>query len=146
MAPEAGAYMPEALKTNSSTHSGLSTPSQSSTSTQAPLSKSPMASAPSRVDPSGPTPVSTASAEQVAWSQWYETARESPDVTVRLQALEQWAQRPDDALDPVTYGLVDQDEAVRNRAQVLYEQALARAATAPVQSSQQGAPESAAEQ
>lgn len=52
--------------------------------------------------------------------------RESPDVTVRLQALETWAQRPDDQLDPVTYGLVDPDESVRQRAQELYEQQLRR--------------------
>lgn len=66
--------------------------------------------------------------QQEAWAQWYQTARDSPDVTVRLQALEQWAQRPGDALDPVTYGLVDQDEAVRSRAQALWDQQLMREA------------------
>ena len=51
---------------------------------------------------------------------------------MRLQALETWAQRPGDSLDPVTYGLVDQDETVRERAQVLYEQTLARDGAASV--------------
>lgn len=87
----------------------------------------------------------TGVSKREAWIQWYEAARESPDVSVRLQALEQWAQRPGEALDPVTYGLVDQDEAVRSRAQQLYEQALAREATEPVQSRQPGAQEPAAE-
>lgn len=65
-----------------------------------------------------------------AWTQWYATVRESPDVTVRLQALEQWAQQPNEHLDPVTYALVDEDETVRARAQTLYEQQLVREATA----------------
>jgi hypothetical protein len=51
---------------------------------------------------------------------------------MRLQALEQWAQRPGEALDPVTYGLVDENESVRTRAQELYEQQLARDADVPV--------------
>lgn len=67
---------------------------------------------------------------QAAWTQWYEAARESPDVSVRLQALETWAHRPGDSLDPVTYGLVDEDDTVRARAQTLYEQQLVREATA----------------
>jgi len=100
-----------------------------------------MGGAPSRTDLSGQTPASASAADQAAWSQWYETARQSSDVSVRLQALEQWVQRPGDALDPVTYGLVDQDETVRRRAQELYEQALAREATGSVQSSQPGAQE-----
>lgn len=58
--------------------------------------------------------------QQEAWSKCSEAARDSPDVNVRLQALETWAQRPDDNLDPITYGLVDQDETVRERAQELY--------------------------
>lgn len=66
--------------------------------------------------------------ETAQWEQWYATARDSPDVSVRLQALETWAQRPGDQLDPVTYGLVDQDDSVRRRAQELYEQQLAREA------------------
>lgn len=45
-----------------------------------------------------------------------------------------WAQKPGDFIDPVTYGLVDEDEQVRDRAQALYTQQLEReaAAAAPV--------------
>lgn len=144
---EAGLYIADTLKTNTSTDSGISVPPQSSTPLQTLSPKRPMASASAQADPSARTvAASGASVDQAAWDAWYATARESPDVTVRLQALEQWAQRPGDVLDPVTYGLVDHDEAVRNRAQTLYEQALARGGTAPVQSSQEGAQESAAEQ
>ena len=74
-------------------------------------------------------------AQQEAWTQWYAALRESPDVGVRLQALDQWAQQPGALLDPVTYALVDGDEAVRARAQDLYTQQLTREAAAapPVQ-------------
>ena len=57
---------------------------------------------------------------------WFAELRESPDVTVRLQALEAWAQQPGTGIDPLTYALVDEDEAVRARAEELYEQQLAR--------------------
>lgn len=130
---EAGLYIAETLKTNTSTDSGISGPPQYSTSLQTLPPKRPMASASAQAGPSALTvSASTASADQAARNAWYATAWESPDVTVRLQALEQWAQRPGDVLDPVTYGLVDQDEAVRNRARTLYEQALARGATEPL--------------
>lgn len=67
--------------------------------------------------------------QQEAWSKWFEAARDSPDVSVRLQALETWAQRPSDNLDPITHGLVDQDETVRERAQELYTHQLQLEAT-----------------
>lgn len=67
-------------------------------------------------------------AEQAQWQAWLAAARESPLVSDRLQALEQWAQRPGEALDPVTYGLVDEDESVRTRAQALYQEQLMREA------------------
>lgn len=144
-APDTGAQAQEALSNNSSIPIRLGAPSLSRPPRQSSSSQSPRATAPSRVDPSARTSTSTPSADEAAWSQWYETARDSPDVSVRLQALETWAQRPGDSLDPVTYGLVDQDETVRNRAQALYEQTLAREANEPVQSSQPGAQESAVE-
>ena len=74
-------------------------------------------------------------AQHEAWAQWYAAARAHPDVGVRLQALEQWAQQPGEALDPVTYALVDGDEDVRARAQDLWAQQLTReeAAAGPVQ-------------
>jgi hypothetical protein len=74
-------------------------------------------------------------AQREARQLWFAEVREHPDVTVRLQALEVWAQQPGDALDPVTYALVDGDEHVRARAQELWEQQLTReaATTQPVQ-------------
>jgi hypothetical protein len=57
---------------------------------------------------------------------WLAAAREDPDPNVRRHALEAWAQYPGESLDPVTYALVDADEAVRARAQELVEEALAR--------------------
>lgn len=65
------------------------------------------------------------SREQLMREQWYAAARESSDVTVRLQALEIWVQQPGQPLDPVTYGLVDENESVRARAQEVYAQRLA---------------------
>ena len=49
-----------------------------------------------------------------------------PDPRIRLQALEMWAMHPGPTRDPVTHALVDPDEAVRARAQELFEEALAR--------------------
>ena len=65
---------------------------------------------------------------------WFAEMRENPDVTVRLQALEVWAQQPGDTIDPLTYALVDEDEDVRARAEELWEQQLTQeaAATQPV--------------
>jgi hypothetical protein len=57
---------------------------------------------------------------------WLAAAREDPDPNVRMHALEAWAQHPGESLDPVTYALVDSDEAVRTRAQELVEERLAR--------------------
>ena len=65
-------------------------------------------------------------AQRAARERWFAELRESPDATVRLQALEAWAQKPGTGIDPLTYALVDEDEAVRARAEELYEQQLAR--------------------
>ena len=65
-------------------------------------------------------------AQREARELWFAERRESPDATVRLQALEHWAQQPGTGIDPLTYALVDEDEAVRARAEELYEQQLAR--------------------
>lgn len=67
---------------------------------------------------------------ETARQQWFAEAQTHPDVTVRRQALERWAQQPSQGLNPLTYALVDEDESVRTRAQELYEQQLAREATA----------------
>ena len=74
--------------------------------------------------PAAPAPSSHRAAaeraQQEAWAQWYAALRDSPDRTVRLQALDHWAQQPGASLDPLTYALVDGDEDVRARAQDLY--------------------------
>lgn len=74
-------------------------------------------------------------AQREARQMWFAEVREHPDVTVRLQALELWAQQPGDALDPVTYALVDGDEQVRARAQELWWSSSSRetATSRPVQ-------------
>ena len=53
------------------------------------------------------------------------TVRDAPPAA-RLQAIEDWARGSRDALDPVTYALVDPDESVRARAQELWEETLQR--------------------
>lgn len=54
-------------------------------------------------------------------------ANTSPlDVTSRLVALERWAQELNGSLDVVSTAMVDPDESVRERAQQLFEEALAR--------------------
>jgi hypothetical protein len=47
--------------------------------------------------------------------------QDDPDPDVRLRALDTWARRPGESLDPVTHALVDPDESVRARAQELFE-------------------------
>lgn len=64
-----------------------------------------------------------------ARQQRFAEARAHPEVTVRLQALELWAEQPSQDLNPITYALVDEDESVRTRAQELFEQQLARETT-----------------
>jgi hypothetical protein len=78
-----------------------------------------------------------------AWDRWYAEMRESPEAGMRLYALEIWAQQPKEAIDPVTYALVDEDDGVRACAQELYDQQLTNEATReqPVQEEgQKGGP------
>ena len=56
---------------------------------------------------------------------WLDELLHSPDPNVRVQGLDAWAQHPGASLDRVAYALVDSDEAVRTRAQELFEQELA---------------------
>ena len=89
------------------------------------------AGAPSPAPVPADTPPSNAQptadqAQHEARELWFAELRESPDATVRLQALEQWAQQPGDTINPLTYALVDEDEAVRARAEALYAQQRAR--------------------
>jgi hypothetical protein len=57
---------------------------------------------------------------------WFAELRESPDATVRLQALALWAQQPGMGIDPLPSALVDEDEEVRARAEELEAQQRAR--------------------
>ena len=57
---------------------------------------------------------------------WLAELLHAPDPNVRIQALDAWARQPSASLDPVTYALVDPDEAVRARAQEVLEEELAR--------------------
>jgi hypothetical protein len=57
---------------------------------------------------------------------WLIAALDDPEPSVRLRALETWAQHRGQRLDPRTHALVDPDEPVRSRAQELVEEALAR--------------------
>jgi hypothetical protein len=57
---------------------------------------------------------------------WLAELLNNPDPQVRLQGLDAWKRHPGETLDVVTYALVDPDESVRDRAQELLEEALAR--------------------
>ena len=57
---------------------------------------------------------------------WLAELLNDPDPQVRLQGLDAWKRHPSETLDAVAYALVDPDESVRDRAQVLFEEALAR--------------------
>lgn len=119
----------------------LGPPAQQASKPDALIANDPRATSPAR-DTSAQTATSLsdrpphdekATAEQAqreARQLWFAEAREHPDVGVRLQALELWAQQPGDAVDPVTYALVDEDEQVRTRAQELWEQQLTQEAGA----------------
>jgi len=61
--------------------------------------------------------------------EWMAQKLNSPNVRVRLRALETWAQSaPPGAIDPLILAFEDQDERVRVRAQQLIEQDWARKA------------------
>jgi hypothetical protein len=55
--------------------------------------------------------------------------REHPNATVRLQALELWAQQPGDDLESMLEALGDDDEQVQARAEELWAQQLTREET-----------------
>ena len=69
------------------------------------------------------------------------TALDSPDVRVRLRALDRWAQqRPTAALDPLVVALDDEDDDVREKAMAIIEQhwAVERAREPPVEQEGEG--------
>ena len=57
---------------------------------------------------------------------WLAELLNAPDPPVRLQGLDAWKRHPGETLNAVTYALVDPDESVRDQAQALFEEALAR--------------------
>jgi hypothetical protein len=66
-------------------------------------------------------------AEQLVVPAWISTELASPDVRVRLTALDRWAQHaPTGSVDPLILALDDEDEQVRARALTLIEQDWAR--------------------
>ena len=113
--------------------------------TSAPNARTQPTASPAATAPADPPDEQTPAeqAQRQARDNWYAEAREHPDVSVRLQALEFWAQQPTETIDPVTAALVDEDEQVRTRAQDLYDQQLTREASRarPVQEEgQKGGP------
>jgi hypothetical protein len=96
----------------------------------APDARVPPATSPTDTPPSAAqTPADQA--QRAARERWFAERRESPDATVRLQALALWAQQPGKGIDPLPYALVDEDEEVRARAEALDEQQLTREETVP---------------
>jgi len=94
--------------------------------TDASRATSPVPTASSATLPPSDAQTPAEQAQRAARELWFADLRESPDATVRLQALEHWAQQPGTGINPLTHALVDEDEAVRARAEELYEQQLAR--------------------
>jgi hypothetical protein len=91
-----------------------------STTSQTPLFNEPAIRAPATTPTQRDVPVSASIASSL------EEVDQQPNPQVRMAALEVWAAAPSESLDPVTYALVDPDEAVRARAQELLEQELVR--------------------
>ena len=94
------------------------TPVSSSVPTIPVASPVPLASglAPAVHDEAGP-------AEPLVVPAWMATALKSPDVQVRLQALDRWRQHaPVGSVDPLLLAMEDEDERVQARALALIEQ------------------------
>jgi hypothetical protein len=51
---------------------------------------------------------------------------QDPDPRLRRFALEQWAREPTESLDVAAAALVDPEESIRERAEQIFEDALAR--------------------
>lgn len=62
-------------------------------------------------------------ADHLVLPEWIAKELDSPDVSVRLRALDRWAQQgPNAPLDPLVVGLDDEDETVRAKAMAIIEQ------------------------
>ncbi len=122
-APRAGLAAPQAP-----------TPETRSTDSSQTTSPAPDARAKTAASPADPLPSDARAVGQVqrkVQELWYAEVREHPDATVRLQALELWAQKPGVAIDPVIDALIRLDEQAQARAEALWEQALAQEEAAP---------------
>lgn len=60
-------------------------------------------------------------AQREAQQSWFTEMRENPNASVRLMALETWAQNPDPDIDPRTFASMDDNEQVQARALELWE-------------------------
>lgn len=66
------------------------------------------------------------SAAHPAAASWPPAEMQDPDPRMRRFALEQWARNPTESLDVVAAALVDPEESIRERAEQVFEEALAR--------------------
>lgn len=96
----------------------------------APITNDPRAAQSASDPPPSDAQTTADQAPREARQQWLAELRESPDAGVRLQALAIWAAQPDDDLEPMFEALGDDDEAVRARAEALWEQQLTQEETA----------------
>jgi hypothetical protein len=103
-------------------------PAASAVERHSPDSAKASSPAPAPADP--PLADARAAAEQgqqEARQQWFAEQRESPDATVRLQALALLVPQPGAAFDPELYAFLgDDDDQVRDRAQALWAQQIAQ--------------------
>ena len=79
--------------------------------------------------------------EQLVLPEWIAKALDSPDIRVRLQALDRWAQQgPTAPIDPLLVALEDKDDDVREKALAMLEQqwAVEQARKPPVEQEGKG--------
>lgn len=120
---------------NSQSHASSSAPPQSRPVLQGTVvpRNGPFTPAASRVPPSAPPRLDQAPIaaqeepapmpEQLVLPVWIAQALDAPEVSVRLQALDMWAQQGAQApLDPLVAALDDEDEDVRTKAMAIIEQ------------------------
>jgi hypothetical protein len=108
-------------------------PPVSQNSLSSPHDPVPLAASPSPLasgrSPGGPSEARPA--EPLGVPAWMANDLDSPDVRVRLQALDRWGQQaPTGAVDPLLLALEDEDERVQARALALIEQDWVRAQAA----------------
>jgi hypothetical protein len=89
----------------------------------------PVAAAPKRTSLTMPqvarAPLASPSTALAA-APWPPVEMQDPDPRMRRFALEQWAREPSESLDMAAAALVDPDESIRERAEQVFEAALAR--------------------